>query len=224
MLKIKNLYVYADKEIVKGISISINKAERVVLMGPNGSGKSTLANAIMGHPLLKVRGRILFKNKDITNLPPEERAKLGLMLLFQKIPSMRLSVKDILRKAVKMDIESFYKKLNKIADELGVKHLINKPMNNLSGGELKKMELLQMEMLNPELVIFDEIDSGLDVDSVKRIGKFIEKRSSLIITHQPSAIRRAGIKISRVYIMKNGEIVKEGDASLLKEVDEYGFE
>ncbi len=223
MLKIKNLYVYADKEIVKGISISINKAERVVLMGPNGSGKSTLANAIMGHPLLKVKGRILFKNKDITNLPPEERAKLGLMLLFQKIPSMQLSVKDILRKAVKMDIESFYKKLNKIADELGVKHLINKPMNNLSGGELKKMELLQMEMLNPELVIFDEIDSGLDVDSVKRIGKFIEKRSSLIITHQPSAIRRAGIKISRVYIMKNGEIVKEGDASLLKEVDEYGF-
>ena len=177
----------------------------------------------MGHPLLKVKGRILFKNKDITNLPPEERAKLGLMLLFQKIPSMQLSVKDILRKGVKMDIESFYKKLNKIADEIGVKHLINKPMNNLSGGELKKMELLQMEMLNPELVIFDEIDSGLDVDSVKRIGKFIEKRSSLIITHQPSAIRRAGIKISRVYIMKNGEIVKEGDASLLKEVDEYGF-
>jgi len=224
MLKIKNLHVYADKEIVKGVNIEINKGEKVILMGPNGSGKSTLANAIMGHPLLKVKGQILFEGKDISKLPTEERSKLGLMLLFQKIPSMELSVKEILRKAVKMDVENFYKKIERIAKELGVNDLINKPMNNLSGGELKKIELLQMEMLNPKLTIFDEIDSGLDIDSIKRIGKFINKRTSLIITHQPSAIRKAGINISKVYIMKDGEIVKEGGNALLNEVDEYGFE
>ena len=236
-LTIKNLHVSVEgKEIVKGINLEIKKGEIVALMGPNGSGKSSLANVIMGNPNYKVsKGEILYKDKKVLDLKVNERAKLGIFLSFQypyEIPG--LTVSNFLRTAYnslhdkKISVIEFKKLLEDRMNLLKMdKSFINRYLNEgFSGGEKKRMEILQMSVLNPELSILDETDSGTDIDSLKIIAEGINKlktkeKSILLITHYNRILQY--IKPDKVYVMVDGKIVDTGDFKLANEIEANGY-
>ena len=242
MLKIKNLKASVNNKLVLGgINLNIKKGETVVIMGPNGSGKSTLSHIIMGDPKFKViNGLIKFKNKDILKLSPDARAGLGVFMAYQhprEIAGVEFNnflftaYKNIATKrGIKkiLSIFEFQKKLEQEAKELKIKpELLNRDLNKgFSGGEKKKVEILQLKMLSPSLAIFDETDSGLDVDALKIIGTSIQglKKdgiASLVVTHFSRLLKY--IKPDVVHVMVDGKIVKTGDIKLVQEIESKGY-
>jgi len=240
MLEIKNLHVSIDgKKILKGVNLEVKKGEVVALMGPNGSGKSTLALAMMGHPNYKIEeGEILFKGKDIKGLEANERAKLGLFLSFQYPYEINgVSMSNFLRTALntkrdeKINVFEFkkmlYEKLSllKIPKEFAERYL----NEGFSGGEKKKAEILQLAMLQPQMAILDETDSGMDIDALKIVSNGINTLMNgnlgiLLITHYHYQRILNYIKPNKVYIMVDGRVVKSGDKELAKELEAKGYE
>lgn len=237
LLEIKDLYAVAgEKEILKGLNLTIGKGEVHVIMGPNGAGKSTLANVILNNPeYKKTSGKIELDGEDITNLSTDKIAKKGVFMSFQapeEIPGisclnfLKVAKNKIDEKPVK--IFEFKDSVKNYAKELNMNaNLIDRNLNvGFSGGEKKKNEILQMLVLNPKLAILDETDSGLDVDAIRAVSKGIEmyksnKNSILIITHNMSILE--SLDVDFVHVLVDGKIVKTGDFELAKDILENGF-
>ena len=239
MFKINNLEVVTDNKIIlKDFNLIINDGEIHTIMGPNGVGKSTLSRVIMGDPNYKVlNGEMTFNGDNLMVLSTDERAKKGIFLAMQYPMEIEgVSNQDFLRTAIgsvnnkRIGLYDFILKCEKGAEELSMnKDLIHRSLNvGFSGGEKKKNEVLQIKILKPKLIILDEIDSGLDVDSLKIVCENINEyknefpdTSILIITHYPRILE--AIKPDYVHIMKNGKIVKTGDLSLALETEQVGY-
>ncbi len=238
-IEVKNLHVEIEgKEILKGITLSFEQGKTTAIMGPNGSGKSTLAHAIMGNPKCKVtKGKIMLNGKDITNKSPDVRARLGLFLAFQHPKEiigvntstfMRSALNNIQEK--KLNVIEFHKIMKKKMDELHIDESMKKRNLNegFSGGEKKKMEILQLSFLQPKYAILDEIDSGLDVDALKIICKEVnkirnkQKTGIMLITHYINMLKY--IKPDYVHVMNKGIVVKSGAKEVAKEIEQNGFE
>jgi len=228
-LEVKNLRVEVDdKEILKGVKLSIPKGQVHVLMGPNGAGKSTLAMTIAGHPKYKVKeGKILLDGEDITELPPEERARRGLAVLFQIPPELEgVSVADLLNKirdrtGCKEDVYQLLSEGN-LPKEMAYRY-VNK---GFSGGERKRFELSRIIAMRPKIVVMDEPDSGVDLESLKVIAngiKRLQKQGAgvLVITHYRNILKY--LTPDRVHIMIDGKIVRSGGPELIGVVEEKGF-
>lgn len=232
MFVLKNLSISAaNKKIVRNFSYNFEKGKTYVIMGPNGSGKSTLAFGIMGHPNYSIStGDIFFNKKNITKLSADKKAKLGLFMSFQSPLALSgVNIFQLLKMALGKKIDPFNLKkgLEKKAKELNLNvELINRSLNEgTSGGEKKKIEVIQAAVLNPKLLIFDEIDTGVDVDALKTIAQFLHKNRKnkiyLIITHYNRILRY--IKPDRVLVINHGELVKEGDFRLAMEIEKNGY-
>lgn len=237
-LEVRDLRVSVEgKEILKGIDLVVRQGEVHALMGPNGSGKSTLANVIMGRPGYEVtQGQILFKGEDITGLSPDERARRGLFLAMQypvEVPGV--SVVNFLRtayKAVKgeeISALAFRKHLKEKMALLGVDDaMVNRYVNQgFSGGEKKRNEILQLAVLEPEIAILDETDSGLDIDSLKQVASGIAQLIGpnlgvLLVTHYQRILNY--ITPNHVHVMMQGRIVKSGGEDLAHELERKGYE
>jgi Fe-S cluster assembly ATP-binding protein len=240
-LEIRNLHVTAEgKEILKGVSLDVEKGSIHALMGPNGSGKSTLANAIMGHPSLEVtEGTITFKGEDITEAKPDERSRMGLFMAFQypvAIPGV--TVAKYMRMAVNahreadgeepVKLKDFRKETEEAMTLTNIpKEFSSRYVNDgFSGGEKKRMEILQLAMLKPELAVLDETDSGLDIDALRIVAKGVNKLAGpgmgvLIITHYQRILHL--IKPDAVHVLYDGRIVKEGGSELVEQLEEKGY-
>ena len=240
-LTIKNLKAKVeDKEIIKGLNLDLEKGKIHVIMGPNGSGKSTLANAIMGHPNYEAEGEVILEGKNILDLEADERSKEGLFLSFQYPVSVPgVTVSNFLRQAInarrkkddEIKIPQFVKKLNKQLEILQIpKEFSHRYLNEgFSGGEKKKMEILQLAMLQPKVAILDETDSGLDIDALKKVSEAINKvkeeypdMTILVITHYQRLLNY--LKPDTVHIMLNGDIIKTGGPQLAHKLEEEGYE
>ena len=237
LLKITNLHANAgEKEILKGLDLTINKGETHVIMGPNGSGKSTTANVILNNPEYKItEGDIFLEGEKINDLKTDEIARKSVFMSFQspeEIPG--ISVMNFLKYAknkttgepvkvfqLKEEIENNMQELKMNSSYL------NRNLNvGFSGGEKKKTEILQMLTLKPKLAILDETDSGLDVDAIKIVSKGIkmfsnEENSTLIITHGTKILKE--LDVDYVHILVNGQIVATGSGELAKEIEENGY-
>jgi len=237
MLEIKNLHVnYEGKKILKGVNLNLEKGKIHALMGPNGSGKTTLAYVLMGHPKYKITsGEILLNGEDLVKMSPDERAKKGLFLSFQQpIEVSGVTISNFLRQAYnslnkdKLSLLEFRHLLEKKCKELGIDpKFLNRYLNEgFSGGEKKKAEILQLLVLNPEIAVLDETDSGLDIDALKKVAegvnKFMNKEKTiLIITHYKRILDY--VKPDKVFIMINGKIVVEGGSDLVDHLEEKGY-
>lgn len=238
-LKITDLHASIEgKPILKGLNLQIHAGETHALMGPNGSGKSTLSNVIMGHPAYEVTGgTIEFMGEELNDMDPEERARLGVFLAFQypvAIPGVTVakflkSAFDAVHGEKKIKAGDFLKKLRGDMEYLGVaKEFINRYLNDgFSGGEKKRMEILQMLTLEPKLAIMDETDSGLDIDALRVVSKGVNRMVSdsfglLVITHYERILTY--IKPEFLHIMMDGKIVFTGDADTVKELEEKGYD
>lgn len=237
-LKIVNLTVkIEDKLILDKFNLEIKSGEIHAILGPNGTGKSTLSKVIMGDDTYKViSGHILFDGKDITDLKTDERANLGIFLGMQMPISIEgVTNADFLRTALhnkeqEFKLMPFIKKLNSTCDKLKMdREMVHRPVNvGFSGGERKKNEILQMYILNPSIILLDEIDSGLDMDSLKIVGESItdfykeNNPGILLITHYQRLLDY--IKPTHVHVMRDGKIIKNGDIKLVKEIEEKGYD
>jgi Fe-S cluster assembly ATP-binding protein len=242
MLTIKDLSVsIGDKQILNNLSLTVEAGQTCAIMGPNGSGKSTLTQVIMGHPAYEISsGSIIFKGLDITDKKPEERAALGLFLAMQQpreiagvdfFAFLYEAYKNLqtARGASILEIFEFQKLFNEAASALDIKEDWSGRYLNLglSGGEKKKSEMLQMALLNPSLAIFDEIDSGLDVDALKVVGAALKRyktpdTAALVITHYQRVLQY--LAPDKVIVMYNGRVIAEGGHELAKELEASGFE
>ena len=236
LLEIQNLRVEVDeKQILHGISLTINENEIHALMGPNGAGKSTLSYILAGHPKYKItEGSIRYKGNDLLALSPDERAKAGLFLAFQypaEIPGVSLSqfLYTVTKKTRNQSAVEFRKQLLEQAQLLGLQNtFLTRELNvGFSGGEKKKAEILQLLLMQPNLAILDETDSGLDLDSLQIIAKSIQTLrqknfAALIITHYPKLLLH--LRPDYVHILKNGKIIKSGDATLAHELEAKGYQ
>lgn len=239
-LEIKDLYVsIEDKEILKGVNLTINTGEIHAIMGPNGTGKSTLSSAIMGHPSYEVtQGEVLLDGVNILELDVDERAKAGLFLAMQ-YPSeitgvtnagfMRSAINAKREEGQEINLMQFIKKLDKQMDFLDIdKDMAQRYLNEgFSGGEKKRNEILQLMMLEPKFAILDEIDSGLDIDALKVVSKGInqmrgEEFGALMITHYQRLLNY--ITPDKVHVMYGGKVVKSGGPELAKRLEEEGYE
>ena len=240
MLEIKNLKASINnRQILKGLNLSIKPGELHAVMGPNGSGKSTLANVLSGKNGYEISGELNFEGKSLNKIPVEERAQKGIFLAFQyplEIPGvntnnfLKTSLNSI-RKAKgnkELDTLSFLKLVKEKSLELGIdEKILSRQLNvGFSGGEKKKNEILQMKILNPSFSILDETDSGLDIDALKIIAKGVnssrdKKKSFLIITHYQRLLDY--IKPDFVHILSDGKIVKTGCSELAEELEKTGY-
>jgi Fe-S cluster assembly ATP-binding protein len=241
-LEITNLHVQAgDKQILKGLDLSVNKGEIHALMGPNGSGKSTLANAIMGHPSLEVtEGQIIFGGEDITEADTDERARMGLFMAFQypvAIPGVTITkylrmVMNAHREARgegDVPLREFRKTVEAAMELTNVpKEFSNRYLNEgFSGGEKKRMEMLQLALLEPRIAVLDETDSGLDIDALNVVAHGVNTVAAgtdmgvLIITHYQRILHM--VTPTRVSIMFDGRIATEGGPELVDRLEAEGY-
>tara|TARA_B100001769_G_scaffold269069_1_gene258402 strand:+ start:353 stop:1093 length:741 start_codon:yes stop_codon:yes gene_type:complete len=240
-LEIKNLSVKIEnKKVLNNLNLKINVGEIHAIMGPNGCGKSTLANVLAGKEDYEIlSGEVTFKDKDLLDLNVEERAQEGMFLAFQypiEIPGVNIT--PFLHSAInsknkklnqeEIDNLSFAKLLKSKANELGINvDMLKRSVNTgFSGGEKKRYEILQMSILNPDLAILDETDSGLDIDALKIVTKGVNKiksksNSFLIITHYQKLLDY--IKPDFVHVMRNGTIIKSGGTEIASEIEKDGF-
>lgn len=231
-LEIKNLDIEASgKKILKGINLKIRQGEIHVLMGPNGAGKTSLAMAVMGHPNYRLKtqnSNVKINGKDITKLTPDQRARLGLFISFQKPPEVPgVTLRNLLRMVVEEDFE---KKLAQNTADLAVKEeLLTRSFENFSGGEGKKMEILQAKILSPRFLILDEIDSGLDIDALRLVAKNIweiAKASNppgiLLITHYPRILKF--LKPDFLHVLIRGKIVRSNGPKLIQKIEKRGYQ
>jgi Fe-S cluster assembly ATP-binding protein len=237
-LEIRDLTVEVDDtEILKGVNLDLDKGRTIALMGPNGSGKSTLAYAIAGHPAYEVTGgTIRWQGTDLTDLTPDERARLGVFLAMQypvEVPGV--SVTNFLRTALnatsgdEIPVRQFMQRLKGEMAELGVdESFLQRSVNEgFSGGEKKRFEILQMALLKPALAVLDETDSGLDVDALRIVAEGVDRLrgpdlGTLIITHYTRILRY--IRPDEVHVMSEGRIVASGGAELADELEERGYD
>lgn len=237
-LNIKDLKVsIGDKEILKGLDLSIGEGETHVIMGPNGAGKSTLGNTLMGKEEYEVTsGDINFMGEDLLEMSTDERAKKGLFMTFQnpiEVPGVRLS--EFTRSACeavgnRMSLWNFKKAAQEQMKVISMDpSYLDRELNlGFSGGEKKKAEIFQLLMLKPKLAILDETDSGLDVDAVRIVSEGVKayqeqtNGSLLIITHSTRILD--SLKVDKVHVIVDGKVVAEGDASLISEINDNGFE
>ena len=249
-LVVRNLHVSVDGEkILKGLNLEINKGETHAIMGPNGSGKSTLANTLMGHPAYEVtEGEIWFKGQNIVELTPDERSRLGLFLAFQypsAIPGV--SVANFLRTALNARRKGLDSSGNGNGRAKGIsmrefRALLKEKMamlemdssfarrylnDGFSGGEKKRMEVLQMAMLQPEIAVLDETDSGLDIDALRIVSEGVNQLMSpdlgvLVITHYQRILNY--INPEKVHILVDGRIVMSGGPELALELEDKGYD
>ena len=243
-LEIKNLHASIEgKEILRGLELAISKGEIHAVMGPNGSGKSTLANVLMGHPAYEVTaGEVLFKGQNILEMEPDERARLGLFLAFQyptSIPGVNMA--NFLRMAVNarrketepegkpLPVAEFRRmmrekmKLLKVDESFATRYL----NEGFSGGEKKRAEILQMAMLQPEIAVLDETDSGLDIDALRIVADGVNAQMGpnlgvLVITHYQRLLNY--IKPQFVHVLVNGQIVQSGGPELALELEQRGYD
>jgi Fe-S cluster assembly ATP-binding protein len=240
-LEIRNLHVSAEgKQILKGLDLEVSAGQIHALMGPNGSGKSTLANAIMGHPALEVtEGEIRLRGEEITESAPEDRARGGLFMAFQypvAIPGV--TVAKYLRMAVnaqrevrgesEIKLKDFRKQTEAAMELMDIpREFSSRYLNDgFSGGEKKRMEILQLAMLRPELAVLDETDSGLDIDALRTVAEGVSKFAGpemgiLIITHYQRILHL--VEPDFVHVMYDGRIVKEGGPELVGLLEERGY-
>lgn len=237
MLKIKNLSVNAGgKHILNDFNLNIKKNEVHVIMGPNGAGKSTICKAIMGHDDYEVTsGKIIYENEEINGQPVYEIAQKGIFYLLQNPTEIHgVTNAELLRTArnergIKESIFEFNKRLNEVCEKLQIdKNFIHRNTNeNMSGGEKKKNELLHLYMLKPNLILLDEMDSGLDIDGLDTLCKALNeyksetKCSILIITHHTNILKH--IHPDKVHVLFDGKIIQEGDSKLAEMIELYGF-
>ena len=235
MLKVENLHVnVAEKEILRGVDFELASGELHVVMGPNGSGKSTLALTIAGHPrYIVTEGRIIFDGEEVTRAKPEERARKGIFLSFQHPVEVEgVKVINFLQRALKnfrgVDEVEAYDMIFKAVEELGFEDsMLSRGLNvGFSGGERKKLEMLQAYLVKPKLLILDEPDSGVDVDSLKVIAGVIarlhrEGTGILLITHYGRILEY--LNPQRVHVLKEGKLVVSGGMELVKLIEEKGF-
>ena len=240
-LKISDLHVSAeDKEILKGLDLEVGKGEIHALMGPNGSGKSTLANAIMGHPALEVTGgSIEFAGEDVTEADPDERSRAGLFMAFQyPVAVPGVTVAKYLRMIVnahreaagepEIKLKDFAKTTKAAMEMMDIPADFNGRFLNdgFSGGEKKRMEMLQMALLKPRLAVLDETDSGLDIDALRTVADGVNRFAGpemgvLIITHYQRILHL--VEPNKVHVMHEGRIVKEGGPELVTELEDKGY-
>ncbi|WP_288332218.1 Fe-S cluster assembly ATPase SufC [uncultured Porphyromonas sp.] len=242
MLKIENLHAsIGDKEILKGINLTVGKGEVHAIMGPNGSGKSTLSSVLVGHPTYEVtEGSVTFEGEDILELEPEERAHRGLFLSFQypvEIPGvsmvnfMRAALNER-RKAAGLDplpAAEFLKLMKQKRElvELDNKLASRSVNEGFSGGEKKRNEIFQMAMLEPKLAILDETDSGLDIDALRIVAKGVNElrspeNSTIVITHYQRLLDY--IRPDFVHVLYKGRIVRSGGPELALELEKRGYD
>ena len=241
-LEIRNLHVAAgDKQILKGVDLHVRAGEFHALMGPNGSGKSTLANAIMGHPNLEVtQGQILFDGEDITEADPDERARSGLFMAFQypvAIPGVTVTkylrmVMNAHREArgeQPIPLKEFRTRVEAAMELMHVpREFSTRYLNEgFSGGEKKRMEILQLALQEPALAVLDETDSGLDIDALNTVAHGVNTVAEgsdlgvLIITHYQRILHM--VKPHFVHVMFEGRIVKEGGPELVEQLEKRGY-
>ncbi len=240
-LQIRNLHVSAeDKQILKGLDLEVSKGEVHALMGPNGSGKSTLANAIMGHPSLEVtEGDIVFNGDEITEDAPEDRSRAGLFMAFQypvAIPGV--TVAKYLRMAInahreargedQISLKDFRKQTEAAMELVNIpREFSSRYVNDgFSGGEKKRMEVLQLAMLRPQISVLDETDSGLDIDALRIVAEGVNEFAGpemgvLIITHYQRILHM--VEPDFVHVMFDGRIVKRGGPELVTELEAKGY-
>lgn len=240
VLEIKNLHVsIEDKEILKGVDLTIKGGEFHAIMGPNGTGKSTLASAVMGHPLYEItEGSITLDGEDVLEMEVDERARAGLFLAMQYPSEISgVTTSDFLRTAInarreegdEIPLMKFIKELDETLDYLEIdKSMATRYLNEgFSGGEKKRNEILQLMLLKPEIAILDEVDSGLDIDALKVVSKGINKMrndnfGTLIITHYQRLLNY--ITPDYVHVMMQGRVVKSGGPELAKRLEADGYE
>lgn len=239
LLSVRGLTASVDeKTILHGVNLNVAAGETHVLMGPNGAGKSTLGHLVMGDPAYSVdEGSILFDGQDVTELSCDKRSRAGLFLSFQapvEIPGVPLSsfLRATIagREGLEMKGKQFRRRVTELAGELNmdVSYLNRELGVGFSGGEKKKVEMLQLLLLQPKLAILDETDSGLDVDALGVVSRGMDAYrkqtdgSLLIITHNTRILEH--LKVDRVHVMVNGRIVREDDASLIPWIDANGFD
>jgi len=227
ILEIKDLHVeIMNKKILNGINIEIEENEKIVLLGPNGSGKTTLLKAIMGlSPIKIIKGNIIFKGKDITNLSIDERAKLGIGMAFQFPPSIKgVRISDILNKfgLKKEDFNEISKKFN-----FPIEFFEREINIGFSGGEMKRIECMLLYIQKPKLALIDEPDSGVDIINLGVIGKSISTLlenncSGIIVTHQGLILNY--IEVDKAYVLLNGKIACYGEPmEILKDISKEGY-
>lgn len=236
-VEVKNLKVSVNgKQVAKNISLVVRSGEVHALMGPNGSGKSSLAQVIAGNPAYKVEsGDIFIDGKSILSLSPSERSRLGIFLMFQNpVDIQGVSLGKLLfqmakQKDEKLSFVQFKKKLNEYLELLSLPlDFCDRDVNvGLSGGERKRAEMLQLLTLEPSFVVLDEMDSGLDVDSMQLLAKVFNKLrtpkfSALIITHYSRLLQH--IVPDKVHVLSDGEIVLSGEKSLAGDIEKKGYE
>jgi Fe-S cluster assembly ATP-binding protein len=240
-LEIRNLHVRAgDKDILRGVELTVGGGEIHALMGPNGSGKSTLANAIMGHPNLEVtEGQIIWDGEDITEAETDERARLGLFMAFQypvAVPGVTVTkyLRTVLnahrtaRGEEPIPLKEFRQtvqqamELTKVPEEFSRRYL----NDGFSGGEKKRMEILQLALQKPRLAVLDETDSGLDIDALRTVAEGVNSVTGpdlgvLIITHYQRILHL--VRPSHVHVLYRGRIVREGGPELVTELEAKGY-
>jgi Fe-S cluster assembly ATP-binding protein len=242
LLEVKDLHASAgDKEILKGISLSVNPGEIHAIMGPNGSGKSTLAQVLAGHPALQVTsGQVLFEGRDLLEMQPEERAQAGLFLAFQypvEIPGvsnayfLRAAYNEM-RKARGEDEVDPMDFLDLLEQKLKVvdwgPEIMQRAVNSgFSGGEKKRNEILQLAVLEPKLAILDETDSGLDIDALRTVAAGVNQlrrpdNAFIVITHYQRLLNY--IVPDYVHVLSNGKVVMSGGKDLALELEARGYE
>jgi Fe-S cluster assembly ATP-binding protein len=241
-LEIKNLHVaVGDKQILKGLDLTVRSGEVHALMGPNGSGKSTLANAIMGHPTLDVtEGQILFAGEDITEAAPDERSRMGLFMAFQypvSVPGVTVTkyLRTVMNahRAARGEQEVSLREFRKTVEEAMAltnvpKEFSSRYLNEgFSGGEKKRMEILQLALQQPSIAVLDETDSGLDIDALNVVANGVNTVARqadmgvLIITHYQRILHM--VQPQRVSIMFDGRIAKEGGPELVEQLEREGY-